>query len=62
MIRLAPASGATGEAAPPAAMVRMLSKPKDGCGSGNPDVVDTLGVELHPFRYPSFYVNGRRFI
>ena len=26
---------------------------------GNPDVVDTLGVEPHPFRHPSFYVDGR---
>jgi hypothetical protein len=25
---------------------------------GNPDLVDTLGVEAQPFRYPSFYLNG----
>ena len=25
---------------------------------GNPDLVHTLGVEPHPFRHPSFYVNG----
>jgi hypothetical protein len=27
--------------------------------SGNPDLVDTLGVEPHPFLHTSFYVNGR---
>jgi hypothetical protein len=26
---------------------------------GNPDLVHTLGVELHPFCHPSFYVDGR---
>jgi sigma54-dependent transcription regulator len=26
--------------------------------TGNPDLVDTLGVERHPSRHSSFYFNG----